>query len=642
MLSSSRRARRTSSSNHLRDQRRGDEAQAVGKLARRSGRPRISPSSPLKTPSQRHTTTTTSSNAAPVPTPTPSHPPSSSSPSPHSADANHHPVLSFWGPEPVPLPARFARIKRNLIAGHEAEVEASWARLLAALRTQVEQIECLGAHLIPSIEFADLDSAQQAARFGRDLRRYGVGVVRKVVPRADVEASVHDTLRYVDAQRRRGEARARGGASGHAYSAADAAGNIIDGAGVPAPKHDPACFNLFWTPAQVRARAHPNVRRAQRFMMSLWETRPDDKLATNLPISYADRIRVYGSAATDGTSSQATAGKSGGIVPPQQTTESPDDWINALQSSAGIIAQVDNGSLERWEPDGYQRAGTYSRIFQGQWEEYDPWVSRCRASATTDLYNGYGACTIFRMFQGVLALSTVEPGTIRLLPSPKLATAYYLLRPFFTPVSAAAPQWPSLSHAGRSAEWDAYLAPDNWRLNRGGGDQDTIIHGAVPGHAQRVTESWHPHLHLRSSMITLPTLQPGDYILWHPDLPYHLSSGDGSVAGSVPGLTPDTAPPDVKMLLYVPAAPLTQTSALYLARQRKAFAKGQPGPDFDSSGRSNLPENPDIRPGEDEIEKVGGKEALRGMGLAPWEESGDESDVLRVANEILFPELTRD
>ncbi|KAK3181005.1 hypothetical protein K4F52_007677 [Lecanicillium sp. MT-2017a] len=640
MLSSSRRARRTSSSNHLRDQRRGDEAQAVGKLARRSGRPRISPSSPLKTPSQRHTTTTTSSNAAPVPTPTPSHPPSSSSPSPHSAEANNHPVLSFWGPEPVPLPARFARIKRNLIAGHEAEVEASWARLLVALRTQVEQIECLGAHLIPSIEFADLDSAQQAARFGRDLRRYGVGVVRKVVPRADVEASVHDTLRYVDAQRRRGEA--RGGASGHAYSAADAAGNIIDSAGVPAPKHDPACFNLFWTPAQVRARAHPNVRRAQRFMMGLWETRPDDKLATNLPISYADRIRVYGSAATDGTSSQATAGKSGGIVPPQQTTESPDDWINALQSSAGIIAQVDNGSLERWEPDGYQRAGTYSRIFQGRWEEYDPWVSRCRASATTDLYNGYGACTIFRMFQGVLALSTVEPGTIRLLPSPKLATAYYLLRPFFTPVSAAAPQWPSLSHAGRSPEWDAYLAPDNWRLTRGGGDGDTVIHGAVPGHAQRVTESWHPHLHLRSSMITLPTLQPGDYILWHPDLPYHLSSGDGSVAGSVPGLTPDTAPPDVKMLLYVPAAPLTQTSALYLARQRKAFAKGQPGPDFDSSGRSNLSENPDIRPGEDEIEKVGGKEALRGMGLAPWEECGEESDVVRVANEILFPELTRD
>ena len=34
------------------------------------------------------------------------------------------PVLSFWGPEPVPLPSRFARIKRNLIQGHEAALEA--------------------------------------------------------------------------------------------------------------------------------------------------------------------------------------------------------------------------------------------------------------------------------------------------------------------------------------------------------------------------------------------------------------------------------------------------------------------------------------------------------------------------------------
>jgi hypothetical protein len=579
-------------------------------------------SSPLKTSQQQQRQT---------PTPTPSCPPSAASS--HSPESDHPAVLSFWGPDPVPLPARFARIKQNLIAGHEAELEASWKRLLKALRADVEQIEGLGAHLIPSIEFSDLSDASQTARFGRDMRRYGVGVVRKVVPRADLESSVQDTLRYVDAQRQRGRsASSLSSSSSAGYSAPDATGNIIDNSGVPAPKHDPACFNLFWTPAQVRTRAHPNVCSAQKFMMSLWETRADDMLATNLPISYADRIRVYGA----GSNNTHTPGQPG-IIPPQKPPESPDDWINALQSAAGIIAQVDNGSLERWEPDGYQRAGTYNRIFQGRWEEYDPWVSRCRASATTDLYNGYGSCTIFRMFQGVLALSTIEPGTIRLLPSPQLATAYYLLRPFFTPKTPA-PEWPSLSRPGLTAEWDAYLAAENWRLTK---DPDTIIHGAVPGHAQRVTERWHPHLHLRSSMITLPTLQPGDYILWHPDLPYHLSSGDGSIASSVPGLTPDSTPRDVKMLLYVPAAPLTQTSALYLARQRKAFLKGQPSPDFDSSGRSNLAENPDMRPGEEDIEKVGGKDALRAMGLVPWQDGGDEGDVVRVANEILFPELSK-
>lgn len=70
------------------------------------------------------------------------------------------------------------------MAGREAAVEAGWGRLLEALRAEVEHIEGLGPHLMPCIEFGDVDDAAQAARFGRDVRRYGVGVVRKVLPRA--------------------------------------------------------------------------------------------------------------------------------------------------------------------------------------------------------------------------------------------------------------------------------------------------------------------------------------------------------------------------------------------------------------------------------------------------------------------------
>ncbi|UZP41190.1 hypothetical protein NXS19_009006 [Fusarium pseudograminearum] len=391
------------------------------------------------------------------------------------------PVISFWGPEPIALPSRFARIKQNLIRGHEAELEASWARLITALRKEVSHIEDLGAHLIPSIEFGDLDDSVQTARFGHDLRRYGVGVVRKVVPRADTDTAVRETVDYLDSKR-------------HVKAKA-------------LQQHDPACFDFFWTPAQVRSRAHPNVLSAQRFMMGLWETSPDDQLVTRLPITYVDRIRVHGN----------SENQSNGLnVPPNEPPQSANDWIQALQSSAGITAQVDNGSLERWEPDGYQHAGTYNHIFHGKWEDYDPWKCTSRTSVTTDLYNGYGACTIFRMFQGILALSTVEPGMVRLLPSPKLATAYYLLRPFFTTKNP-----PPENRSG--PEWEEYLAPENWKLQT---EPDSIIHGAVPGHAQRITETWHPHLHLRNSMITLPTLQPGDYIFWHPDLPYYLSSNN--------------------------------------------------------------------------------------------------------------------
>lgn len=533
------------------------------------------------------------------------------------------PILSFWGPEPVPLPSRFIRIKRNLMCGHEAELEASWTRLLAALRDEVDHIESLGAHLIPSIEFADIDDPAQASRFGRDLRRYGVGVVRKVVPKHDADAAVRDTIQYLNSKSH-----------------------------IKAQRHDPACFDFFWTPAQVRARAHPSVLSTQRFMMGLWETTPDDRLVTRLPITYVDRLRVHGGG--EPTSHHLSA-------PPTEPPQSADDWINALESSAGVIAQVDNGSLERWEPDGYQHAGTYNHVFHGRWEDHDPWECASRVSATMDLYNGYGACTIFRMFQGVLALSTVEPGMVRLMPSPKLATAYYLLRPFF---STKTP----MPECRAGPEWDAYLAPENWKLER---DPDSIIHGAVPGHAQRVTEHWHPHLNLRGSMITLPTLQAGDYIFWHPDLPYYLSSNSYGIKTPGGSGSGNDQLDKVSMLLYVPAAPLTQTNALYLARQRKAFQRGHPGPDFDSTGRGTVLEDAETRPGEKEIAEVGGPAALQAMGLAPWEVAatragtppGDrsqsegmevesetksltsassgshaEAEVVRLANIILFPD----
>ena len=533
-----------------------------------------------------------------------------------------NPVLSFWGPDIVPLPSRFARIKRNLIAGHESALESAWARLTAALRAEVEHIEGLGSHLIPSVEFSDLDDAAQTARFGRDLKRYGVGVVRGVVPKKDADDAVRETVRYIQ---RNHDARP------------------------PPQPQDPTCFDFFWTPAQVRARAHPSVLRTQRFMMGLWGASAEDRLVTRYPVAYADRIRVHAPAA--GPAGTPSAPASNGLPgPPVMPPRSADDWLSAIQSS-GVIAQVDNGSLERWEPDGYQRGGTYNHVFQGNWEDYDPWEVAGRATTTTDLYNGYAACSIFRMFQGLVALSTIEPGMIRLLPSPKLVTAYFLLRPFFSPRRP-----PPEVKAG--PEWDAYLAPENWALER---EQNSYVHGAVPGHAQRVTELWHPHLQLRRSMITLPTLQSGDYIFWHPDLAYHITS-DGTGLRS-----PNYGRPDeVSMLVYVPAAPLTQTNALYLARQRKAFQRGQPGPDFDSAGLGIESEAPqDARLKEEDIAETGGDGGLQAMGLASFEgleaptpderegrmdvdvetrsvgsstSAHAEAEVIRLANIILFPD----
>lgn len=47
---------------------------------------------------------------------------------------------SLSGKAPEPLPARFSDLKKRLIAGNEAAVEASWQRLLGSLKTEIGEI----------------------------------------------------------------------------------------------------------------------------------------------------------------------------------------------------------------------------------------------------------------------------------------------------------------------------------------------------------------------------------------------------------------------------------------------------------------------------------------------------------------------
>ena len=51
-------------------------------------------------------------------------------------------------------------------------------------------------------------------------------------------------------------------------------------------------------------------------------------------------------------------------------------------------------------------------------------------------YSGAGACSMFRMFQGWLSMSHTGPnqGTLMVNPLLQLATTYFLLRPFFSPI----------------------------------------------------------------------------------------------------------------------------------------------------------------------------------------------------------------
>ncbi|KAI5917853.1 DUF1479-domain-containing protein [Camillea tinctor] len=480
------------------------------------------------------------------------HPPSHG---PSTMNANFPSLLD---PSPIPLSSRFAKIKRSLIAGHERAVASSFTRLLRQLRRETEHVSTYGLDMIPSIDYLDVRDARAVRAFRQALRKRGVAVIRRVVSPDAARAWHHETAEYL-----RCNPPPRG-----------------------TPPADPQLFDLYWSPAQVRARADSRVLGAQRFAMRAWRCGTADMASAKHPVAYADRLRV----------------------------RRPAD------KALGVGPHVDGGSVERWEPDGYGRGGAYARVFEGRWEEYEPWDAGPRLAATADLYNGAGSCSVFRMFQGWLALSRITPGSGSLLACPmlQLTTAYLLLRPFFSP-RRGPPAAASGSRDRRDtcASVAEFLHEDNWSLNV---SQTSVLHGAVPGYVQELTAALHPHLRLDRTMVPVPRVEPGDYVIWHPDLvhatdPVHLGGSDASV-------------------IYLPCCPLTQTNALYLARQRRAFLLGLPAPDFGYRGGGGEGEHTG-RPGVQEVSDAGGEGGLRSMGLLPFDA---KRDLVRLANGILFPD----
>ncbi|TIB29923.1 hypothetical protein E3P85_02939 [Wallemia ichthyophaga] len=301
------------------------------------------------------------------------------------------------------------------------------------------------------------------------------------------------------------------------------------------PADDVQVFELYHSVAQTEARCHPALRQTQEFLLNLLHASdPQSEISLGSVMSYLDRLRI----------------------------RKPGD------SQFALGPHIDGGSLERWEDPGYRAC--WKHILQGNWEEHDPFDVSPRLNAQFDLYGAAGGCSVYRPFQGWTSLSKVGPreGTLKVLPVDlKLATAYIILRPFFAPVRT--PQ---------------HLDFSDWKLDL----ESTHFPGGSQGRTQELSSHTHPHLQLDKTMVSAPSLSPGDQVYWHSDVvhavePEHHGQSDSSV-------------------LYIPAIPLTINNAHYLVDQRSRFIKGLPPSDFPGGeGESHffgrmLPENVEAGP----------------------------------------------
>lgn len=102
---------------------------------------------------------------------------------------------SLSGGPKAPLPDRFRQLKCDLARGREADITASWGRLLRALRHENEIVASKGPSVIPQIEYSGLDSGLEA--MGDEIRKRGAVVIRGVVPEAEARAYKEEIEDYV-------------------------------------------------------------------------------------------------------------------------------------------------------------------------------------------------------------------------------------------------------------------------------------------------------------------------------------------------------------------------------------------------------------------------------------------------------------
>ncbi|TIB97393.1 DUF1479-domain-containing protein [Wallemia mellicola] len=389
---------------------------------------------------------------------------------------------SLSGDKAVELPQRFSDLKKEI--WRDSIIE-TWRDVLAKLKPEVEEVAAIGSEAIPRLPYHQIKNGTDKDIVER-IKKVGSVVVEGGVTKTEALKWKQSIRDYASANK-----------------------DKVKGF----PADDVQVFEFYHTVAQTQARCHPALRDTQQFLLDLLHVSdPQSEISLGSLISYYDRLRI----------------------------RKPGDAQFALGP------HIDGGSLERWEDPGYRSC--WEHILNGNWKEHNPFDVSPRLDAQFDLYGAAGGCSVFRPFQGWTSMSEVGPheGTLRVLPIDlKLATAYIILRPFFSPV--------------RGPE---HLDFNDWKLNL----DSTDFPGSSQGRTQELNIHTHPHLQLDKTMVSAPRLSPGDQVYWHSDVVHaveseHQGRGDSSV-------------------LYIPAIPLTVNNAHYLRDQVSRFKQGLPPSDF--------------------------------------------------------------
>lgn len=358
---------------------------------------------------------------------------------------------------------------REVFAEVEAEISAQ-AKQIAAQRARGEAV-------IPELRFADIAARRVSAEQIALVKARGACVIRNVFPRELAQSWDEEIARYVERNRldQRLENRAEDKYFGQLASS------------------KPQIYGVYWSKPQVLARESESLTAVRVFLNRLWRNESEGRMhfdPEQVPV-YADRLRRR---------------------PPGS-------------ASLGLSAHCDGGSVERWIESNFRQV--YRHVFSGRWRDYDAFDAAFRPDVQE--IASPAVCSMFRTFQGWVALTPQGPGdgTLQLVPIAN-SMVYILLRALQDDVA------------------------------------DDDLCGAMPGRALSIKPEFHAPLF--EALSSIPKMEAGDTVFWHSDVIHAVEDAHNGTGYS--------------NVMYIASAPACAKNDAYLKRQLPSFLKGESPPDF--------------------------------------------------------------
>ncbi|WP_250504371.1 DUF1479 domain-containing protein [Caballeronia sp. AZ7_KS35] len=377
------------------------------------------------------------------------------------------------------LPGAIRQAKKELRAAlpNYREVFAQVEQTIGEEAKRIAARRDRGEDVIPEIQFADITEGRVSGEQIALVKSSGACVIRNVFPRAQVQQWDEDIAHYVERNRldKRLENRAEDKYFGQLASS------------------KPQIYGVYWSKPQVLARQSESLTAARVFLNKLWRNESEGRVhfdPEHVPV-YADRLRRR---------------------PPGS-------------ASLGLSAHCDGGSVERWIEGNFRKV--YRHVFAGNWRDYDAFDAAFRPDV--EEIASPAVCSMFRTFQGWIALTPQGPGdgTLQLVPIAN-AMVYILLRALQDDVA------------------------------------DDDLCGAMPGRALSIRPEYHAPLF--EALSSIPKMDAGDTVFWHSDV-IHAVEDEHKGAG-------------YSNVMYIASAPGCAKNDAYLKRQLPSFLKGESPPDF--------------------------------------------------------------